>query len=189
MPETCASADGVRRLIKAQGWRRIGVDGVDGSGRSGLADELSQELAIPVLNLDDYLHRNQGGYVDFMDYPALASALTSMPALILTGACVRQVLSNVGIELEAHIYVMRMRGGLWADEDACVFPDGVDAAIENLANDTAMLSSHFDEPSESVAPELDDESQQLAFEVMRYHAEFCPQESADVVYERGDHAA
>lgn len=188
MPEVCGSPDGVQRQIEIAGWRRIGIDGVKGAGKSHLADELSVLLGIPVLDVDDYLHQHQGGYVDFIDYPALATALRSMPALILNGVCLRQVLANVGMDLDGHVYVMRMRNGLWVDEHDCVFPDGVDAAIDALAEDAAMVSSYLDEPVEHVVVERDDESRQLTFEVMRYHAEFLPHEEADVIYERGDAA-
>jgi hypothetical protein len=187
MSDTCASIEGVQQFIESAGWRRIGIDGVTGAGKSFLADELSQALEVPVLDVDDYVHRNQGGYVDFVDYPALKSALASIPALILNGVCLREVLENLGTGLDGHVYVMRMREGMWADEENCVFPDGVDAAIENLVSGTAMMARHFDEPSHHAGFEQDDESLQLQFEVMRYHAAFVPQESADLVYERGKH--
>jgi hypothetical protein len=188
VPDTCASIEGVQQFIESAGWRRIGIDGVTGAGKSYLADELSRALEVPVLDVDDYVHRNQGGYVDFVDYPALASALSSMPAFILCGACLRGILANLGTDLDGHVYVMRMREGLWADEDDCVFPDGVEAAIGDLVNHTAMLSRHLDEPSHHAGfAQDDDEAQHLKFEVMRYHAEFVPQDAADLVFERGKH--
>jgi hypothetical protein len=188
LPDTCASIEGVRQFIESSGWCRIGIDGVTGAGKSYLADELSQALGLPVLDVDDYVHRNQGGYVDFVDYPALASALSSMSSFILGGVCLREILANLGTDLDGHVYVMRMREGLWADEDDCVFPDGVEAAIDNLAADTAMMSRHLDEPSHhSGFAQDDDEAQQLKFEVMRYHAAFVPQDEADLVFERGKH--
>jgi hypothetical protein len=187
MSDTCASVEGVQQFIESSGWRRIGIDGVTGAGKTQLADELSLALEVPVLDVDDYVHRNQGGYVDFVDYPALASALAKIPAFILCGVCLREILGNLGTELDGHIYIMRMREGLWADEDSCVFPDGVDAAIQDLVSNTAMMARHFDEPSHHAGFEQDDESLQLMFEVMRYHAAFVPQEAADLVYERGKH--
>jgi hypothetical protein len=187
MSDTCASVEGVQQFIESSGWRRIGIDGVTGAGKTQLADELAEALEIPVLDVDDYVHRNQGAYVDYVDYPALKSAIAAMPALILGGVCLRQVLENLGTELDGHIYVMHMREGLWADEEDCVFPDGVEAAIEELAGRNVQLSRHFDEPSRHTGFEQDDDSLQLKFEVMRYHATFVPQESADLVYERGKH--
>lgn len=186
MADACGDIESIWRIVKAAGWRRIGVDGVDGAGKSYLADKLSQELACPTLDVDDYLHQNQGGYVDFIDYPALKAAVSSMPAFILYGACLREVLENLGVTLDANIYIKRMRDGLWADEDECVFPEGVDAAIEALAGHLAMISGNFDEPSEHAGRESDGAAPHLAHEVMHYHEKYQPHESADLVFERTD---
>lgn len=189
MPDTCINIESVERVIQSSEWRRIGIDGVDGAGKTYLGEQLSEALGYPALNLDDYLHQNQGGFVDFIDYPALSAALSSMPAFILSGVCLRQVLSNLGLDLDAHVYIKRMRDDVWVDEDFCVFPEGVDAAIENLADNTAMISRAFDEPTEQFGASGDDVELQLTFEVMHYHDEFSPQDEADVVYERSDQPA
>ncbi len=84
MNEVCGDGESVRRHVQAAGWRRIGIDGVDGESNAHLARALARTLHCPVLDVDDYLHRNQGGYVDFIDYPALAGALSSIPAFILS---------------------------------------------------------------------------------------------------------
>ena len=188
MSDISTNIIGLRQIIHSAGWRRIGVDGVDAASNTDLAEELTEALEVPLLNVDDYLYQNQGGYIDFIDYPALKTALSSMPAFILCGLCLREILANLGTELDGHIYIMRMRDGLWMDEDECVFPEGVDAAIENLVSNTAALARHFDEPTQRLGFERDDDSLQRTFEVMRYHAAFLPQESADVIYEHGDPA-
>jgi len=175
--------------VQAAGWRRIGIDGVDGAGKSNLAEELSELLACPALDLDDYLFKNQGGFVAFIDYQALSAALSLLPAFILSGVCLREVLANAGANLDAHIYIKRMRDGLWADEDECVFPDGVDVAIENLATYSAMISRGFDERSDQPDQEAEDHSPHLSDEIMRYHDNIHPHEVADLIYERSDHVA
>lgn len=176
--------ESVWRIVKAAGWRRIGIDGVEGAGKSDLAVFLSGELGHPVLNLDDYLFQNQGGFVDFIDYPALSAAISSMPSLILSGVCLREVLERMQIDVDGHIYVKRMRNGLWADEDACVFPDGIDAAIETMANNISMYSQSLDEPGTSANDGEGESSPYLATEVMKYHDSYSPQEIADLVFER-----
>lgn len=185
MPDTCINIESIERFAQSSGWQRIGIDGVDGAGKTYLAEQLSEALGYPALILDNYLHQNQGGYVDFIDYPALSAAMSSMPAFILSGVCLRQVLANLGLDLDAHIYIKRMQDDVWVDEVVCVFPEGVEAAIEGLAGDTEMISRSFDEPAEQVMAGRDDVELQLTFEVMHYHDEFSPQEDADVVYERG----
>lgn len=183
MTDTCSDIESVRRLVKKAGWRRIGIDGVDGAGKSRLAAALSKAFEYPALDVDDYLHRNQGGYVDFIDYPALKTAVSTMPAFILSGACLREILSNLGASLDGNIYIKRMHGGLWADEDVCVFPDGVDAAIDNLVMSAAMSSRHFDDAENAVA-HGDDALPHLANEIMRYHDSYRPYETADLIFER-----
>jgi len=188
MPDTCFNVESIERVALSAGWRRVGIDGVDASGKTYLAEKLSLALACPVLDLDDYLHQNQGGYVDFIDYPALSAAVTSMPSFILRGVCLREVLAHLALDLDGQIYIKRMRDDLWFDEDACEFPEGIEAAIENLANATAMVSRHFDEPSQQPGVARDDAEQNLTFEIMHYHEAFRPHESADLIYERSDDA-
>jgi hypothetical protein len=188
MTDICSDIESIGRVVRAAGWRRIGIDGVDGAGKSYLAEWLCQELECPNLDVDDYLHKNQGGYIDFIDYPALAAALASMPAFVLSGACLREVLANLGTSLDGNIYIKRVRDGLWLDEDACVFPDGVDAAIETLGRHNAMMSQYFDEPHELALSMGNDDEPRFVEEVMRYHDAYSPQEEADLVFERGEHA-
>jgi len=174
--------------VQTAGWRRIGIDGVDGVGKTYLAEQLSEALTFPALDLDEYLFKNQGGFVAFIDYPALSSALSTIPNYILSGVCLREVLANAGVGLDGHIYVKRMRHDLWANEDECVFPDGVDVAIDNLARYSAMISRSLDEPSERPATETDESPPHLSEEIMRYHDSYQPHDVADLVYERIDHA-
>jgi hypothetical protein len=186
MPDTCVNIESIERAAIAAGWRRVGIDGVDGSGKSYLAEKLSQALACPVLDLDDYLHKNQGGYVDFIDYPALSAAVSAMPSFILSGICLREVLAHMALDLDGQIYIKRMRHDLWVDEDECVFPDGVEVAIENLANARAMIARHFDEPSQQPGVARDDPEPSLTFEIMHYHDVYRPHDTADLIYERSD---
>jgi hypothetical protein len=187
MPDTSADMESVRRVVLAAGWRRVGIDGIDAVGKSQLAERLSRSLQCPILDVDDYLYKNQGGYVDFIDYPALSHALSTVPAFILCGVCLREVLANLGAKLDAHIYVKRMSHGQWKDEYECVFPDGVDAAIENLAWDAAVVSNLFDERSDRRGHEIE-EAPRLSDEIMRYHDKWQPQEVADLLFERADDA-
>ena len=188
MPDTCSDVESVIRAVRTAGWRRIGIDGIDGVGKSYLATQLSEALECPVLDVDDYLYQNQGGYVDFIDYPALSGAMASLPSFVLCGSCLREILANLSTDLDGHIYIKRMRDDLWVDEELCVFPDGVDAAMENLARHSAVISDLFDERPDQLGQVMEDSLPQLSAEIMRYHENFAPHEAADLVYERDDHA-
>jgi hypothetical protein len=184
MTDTCGDSESVQRLVESAGWRRIGIDGVDAAANADVAGELAEALECPTLNVADYLHQNQGGYVDFIDYPALKSAVSSMPAFVLSGLCLAEVLENLGVSLDGNIYIKRMHEGVWMDEDDCVFPDGIDAAIETLTENLAAISRHLDEADEHPGRVSDDSSSDFVLEIMHYHDSWQPQESADVVFER-----
>jgi hypothetical protein len=182
--DTVSDIESAERLVKATGWNHIGIEGVEGAGKSHLAEKLCEALECPQLALEDYLHQNQGGYVDFIDYPALAAAIASLPRFVLTGLCLREVLDNIDAELDGYVYIKRMDNGIWVDEDQCVFPDGIDTAIDLLARSRAMVSDYFDEPRDLSGPVIDGEQPEFLQEVMRYHEAYVPQDEADLVFER-----
>jgi hypothetical protein len=184
MTDICSDIDSLRRLVKSAGWQRIGIDGVDGAGKTHLATYLSEELGMPMLSVDDYLYQNQGGYIDFVDYPALGAACTAMPAYILYGVCLREVLERMQIELDANIYIKRMQQDFWVDEERCVFPDGVEEAISAAAEQFDYFSRMLDEPNERVVDLGEENPSHVPAEVMRYHDAYAPQDSADVVFEQ-----
>ena len=59
MTTICESVDAVARAVSSAGWARIGIDGVDGSGKSSLAASLALQLGSAALDLDDFLNKNQ----------------------------------------------------------------------------------------------------------------------------------
>jgi hypothetical protein len=188
MIDTCSDIEGLIRIVRNSGWSRIGIDGVDGSGKTQVASVLSEALECPLLDVNDYLHQNQGGFVDFIDYPALGSAIRTIPKFILSGICLRAVLSNLGATLDGNIYIKRMHGGMWVDEGSCVFPEGIEAAVEALAMNRASTSAYFDEPAEHAGHAGNDNFSEFTEEVMRYHDAYQPHEEADLLFERGDEA-
>ena len=87
--------------------------------------------------------------------------------------------------MDAHIYVKKMRHGIWSAEDECCFPDGVEVAIAKHRRDCELISTLFagSQPSSS------GNSARLTEEIMRYHNKYQPHELADVIYERADDAS
>ncbi len=113
--------------------------------------ELSEELGYRVLDVDNYLHKNQGGYIDFIDYPALRLAVSSLPSFILCGVCLGEVLENLDTTLGWNrVHQADARWNVGGRERVCDFPDGVDAAIEMLTENLAMISRDLDEPGRAV---------------------------------------
>lgn len=182
MPTTCAEVTELLTSIRAAGWRRVGIDGVDGVGKTHLATTLSGLLGWAMIDIDDYLHKNQGSYVAFVDTNRLGAALNSHSSFILSGVCLRAVAARLGISIDGHIYVKRMRHGLWADEGECVFPDGLEVALQKHLSDLEIVSRYLGSPDSA------GDQPRLTQEIMGYHDVHRPHELANVIYERVDHA-
>jgi hypothetical protein len=189
MTTICDSVDAVARAVSSAGWARIGIDGVDGSGKSSLAASLALQLGSVALDLDDFLNKNQGGFVEFLDYEALRAAMSETPMLVISGVCLRAALYRMDCSLDAHIYVKRTRHELWADEPECVFPDGLPAAIAEHRRNAALLARFESGEPVGAGAQVAEVQHSLTEEIMRYHDDYRPHEVADLVFERSDHAS
>lgn len=92
------------RTLKQMPEWLLAIDGFHGAGKTALACDLATQLAVDVVHLDEYLRRNQGGYVDFLQYQELADALRRRP-LIVEGVCILAVLRRLDIAPDILIYV------------------------------------------------------------------------------------
>ncbi len=80
------------------------IDGYHGAGKSTIAYDLATYLDIPSLHLDDYLLPGKGGFLEFIRYPELSTALQPRP-IILEGVCLLAVVKRLGITPDVHIYI------------------------------------------------------------------------------------
>lgn len=176
MTET-ADPDAVVDALRAMHARRIGIDGSNGSGKSTLARHVAEQLRYRLFSLDDYLERNKGGFLEFIDYQRLQAEVTAESAFVIEGVCLRTALERADLATDALVYVKRRHLGLWADEDELEVSEPLDEFLANERKLTAMVSR---EPEE--ATELG-----LAEEVIRYHYLTRPHYKADIVYFRDEH--
>lgn len=160
----------------------IGVDGVDGAGKSSISAAIASELDIPVIGLDDYVKKKQGGYVAYIDYVALAARIMNAENYLVEGVCLLDVLKSLGVDVDCLIYVKRMSSGFWADEDVCEFPLGIEEAIRKSRQDTELiLKFKADQEGRLYTPGVADEPS-LREEIMRYHAQYSPHLVADITF-------
>ncbi len=153
----------------------IGIDGLDGCGKSTLASELAGHTHFDVICLDDFLDKSKGTYIKHIDIDRVRDAIRGRK-VIVEGVCLLQVLSKADLKLDLSIYVQRIRNGLWADEDWLGLNQDVDEYLEKLRVDAEAIS----EEDESV-PEED-----LSTEIIRYHHEYHPHEKADLTFSWND---
>ncbi|WP_460410359.1 MULTISPECIES: hypothetical protein [unclassified Pseudomonas] len=153
----------------------IGIDGIDGSGKSTLGSAVSEALGLPCISLDSFLEKDPEGYVESMDYTKLKAALEGLKGYVVEGVCLTKVLQRIQLTPEASIYIKRVRYGFWLDETQLDIHEPVEVALARERESASRFSSS---PVDNLG---------LAEEVIRYHAEFCPHDSADITYAASTH--
>jgi hypothetical protein len=108
----------------------IGIDGMDGIGKTPLAHKLATLLGAAVISLDDYLDRKRGAYVPHIRCQEVTAAIDASSGLLVVveGVCLRAVAERCGFTTKVHICVRRVskETGLWHDEEICLAETPVD---------------------------------------------------------------
>ena len=153
-----------------------GIDGIDGVGKTTLANTLAELTGFKVIHLDDYVDRNRDGYVAHLKIDQLQHDVIESDTFIIEGVCLLSILKRLDVVVDNHIYIKRLSHGLWADEHECEIASDVEEFILREREAIGLLS---DAP---FMPELPG----LAEELIRYHHEFNPHSTADTVFFRND---
>lgn len=148
----------------------ISIDGVDGVGKSSLAQKMSDESNLQHLEIDNYIQKQQGGYIDHIDYSLLTKSIrqfiNAKQGIVLEGVCVQQVLKKINLASTVKIYIRMIdEYGLWMHQMLLFPPDK--SADEVIAERKAKRFplGHMED-------------------IIRYHYTFKPYESADYIFER-----
>ncbi|MGE0592689.1 MAG: shikimate kinase [Vicinamibacterales bacterium] len=169
--------DTVVRLVRdTEPHGLIAVDGWDGSGKSTLASALAQAVSCEYVEVDKFLERNQGGYLDRIRYPELGARLGELTELVVVeGVCLREVLARLGHAPAMSIYVKVLSSvGTWHPGRWCEF----ESAGEAIANHRQTLSL-FARATAQPQP-IDG----LEEELIEYHFKWRPHEVSQLILER-----
>ena len=168
--------DAVVDALRAAGSRRVGIDGIDGCGKSTLAKAIAAKLNCRAFYLDYYLDRNRGGFLEFIDYNGLRADVTAETSYVIEGVCLLHALDRAHLGIDALVYVKRRHLGLWADERELNLDEPLEDFLEKEHKLTAMVAG-----GSEVVTGLG-----LAEEIIRYHYAARPHNSAHVVYFRDE---
>lgn len=172
MIEELTSLCALAGRLKTEPAKRIGVDGTNGARKTTLAAGLAMELQLPLISLDDYLHRNQGGFIEYLRYEDLGKRLEENKDFVVEGVCLLSVLERVGLSLGSLVYVKRYRFGLWADESDLTVPS---KSLEAFLTEERELVAH-------VSGEAIEDEPSLFEAIVRYHSQYRPYERANFVF-------
>ena len=160
----------------------VGVDGIDGAGKTHLvAKPLAELILAKVVSLDRHLIKKRGGFIPFLRCQSIRAAIeVSDQNVIVEGVCLLAAAARCGFRIDIHVYVKRLeKDGRWADEDLCL---GLTPAEKLIEEDLKAREAHAsifggDTPENP-----------LYAEVAEYHQHYKPVEAADVIFEVVKHA-
>jgi hypothetical protein len=150
------------RLSSIQGL--IAFDGCPTAGKTYLARDVAARLGCDAIDVDEYIHRDHGIFVDALRVDdlvaAITAALSKSPLTIMSGICARAVVERLGLQA-MFVYVQR-------------------SSSTGIPGDLDTLDAEEDGADVSHARDLPPPHG----EVLEYHARYKPRRWADIVYIR-----
>jgi len=162
----------------------IGLDGLDGVGKTTLGRELKTRLGADLISVDDYLDKNRGVYLGALRLEDLKSAIerSASRVVLVEGTCLREVAAQCGFAVDQYVYVRRLtRDGRWGDEEQCCPTGSAEVLKERELSNRDMFSRALG--GEGVT------DLGLHGELIDYHCRYRPFENADFVVDVREHSA
>ncbi len=162
--------------LRRRAAKLIAIDGKTGVGKSTLARLLSTRLQLEVVHLDAFLRSGRGTYVTSLRLNRLRRKVNVAQRCLVEGVCVLRVLELLGKRPDALVYVKRMSGARWTDEDELDVSTPVEEHLAQLLQEMEPFAHALNEPC----------TLGVAEEVIRYHAQYKPHKIAVLEYLRSD---
>ena len=176
----------LKRRLSSRNELVIGIDGIDGCGKTTLAKELNENLAIPFFSTDDYLNKQKGSYIEHIRYKQLLNSIEQVNgSLIIEGVCLLRIAEQVNINISDLVYIKIMSPWkFWVDEEVCDPAEPVDQLIERLTKEASLIPSDTFNLKESNEETKESSTGLTPFreQVIRYHAKFRPSIKAKYIY-------
>lgn len=165
-----------------KGARLISIDGIDGSGKTTLAEGLSGLLNAEVVQIDDFLQKNQGDYLAHIRYEDLSRHLSGLlkhsKLVIFEGCCVLSVLRRLSCSADLTVYCKKLdRHGLWVDGHFLSEWTSAEEYIQHLRDIQRKMTLLEDTPATDDLPGLE-------IDIITYHFEYRPDRIARFIFQR-----
>lgn len=153
------------------------IDGIDDAGKSFLGKKLSELLKVEWLDIDLFLEKNQGTFINAIKYGELKNTVNeklSKNNLIICGICALEVLKRIDTNCDILIYVKKMnrygKEKFWENEDF----NSTEDPRDKIKRIYISLENE----------EYDEKNHQIEIEVREYHIKYKPHMKADIIFER-----
>lgn len=148
----------------------IAIDGLNGAGKSWIAERIASKFGWKLIKCDDFIKCGQLPYPNVLDLHALRQALDqqSGKTTVVDSVCLKSILKAIGISAAHHIYVRKRN------------PDRslVRSEFYEAFNPAEMIAS-----AKEICCAMGDEEPVLDLELVIYHRDYRPLESASIVFE------
>jgi hypothetical protein len=176
----------LKKRLSSQKKLVIGIDGIDGCGKTTLAKELNEALVIPFFSTDDYLNKQKGSYIEHIRYKQLLKAIERVNgSIIIEGVCLLCIAEQIKINISDLVYIKIMSPWkFWVDEEVCDPEDPVDQLIERLIKEANLIPPDIFGLKESNEKTKESLTGLKPFveQVIRYHSEYRPSRKAKYIY-------
>jgi uridine kinase len=185
MQETSEIKD-ITKKLKRGDFSLIGIDGIDGSGKSTLAKRLSTELSYVHIELDNYIEKYRGRFVQHIKHDEVREKIKkAQSSVIVEGICLFKVFEKLKMSPDLSIYIKKMSDdGLWQDESKC----NVQGDIDKFMTEMKKAFGKFVDVDAGIEGGLLESGKtsfsELVEEIIRYHYEHKPHLKADLIYRR-----
>ncbi|HDR9189919.1 hypothetical protein [Burkholderia vietnamiensis] len=174
MDQTVRSVEDVLARLRMVERGIVTFDGCTGAGKTTMAAIASWVLGHPAIDVDLYVNKNKGSFIDELQVPKLRryveQALARSPVLLLSGVCMGWILQRIDQQSALAVYVWRRSSiGLPYDTDIIDAEEG--AQFEGYES---IIS----------ATEYDPTAAALDRELHAYHADCHPVANADLLFLR-----
>jgi hypothetical protein len=162
----------------------IGLDGMDGVGKTTVGKELVRRLHARLISLDDYLEKKRGTYVPHLRCDEVRELVeNSDSSIVIDGVCLRAVAERCGIDIGLYVYVRRInQHGRCDDEEICLACEPPEVLKERERELRAMAESFLDKDSEQLTAS-DRHEYGLKEELIDYHHNYSPVKKADIIFD------
>lgn len=176
----------VRDAMETRGARVLAIDGIDGSGKTTLSEALAPKFGCAVLHLDNFVEKKMGGFLDYIDYKKLSAEIQTangdFDCVVIEGVCVLEVLDQIQVKPDLHIYIKEMTMGFGWHKKSHIYGDA-ESSEEKIAleEERNRLWSEM-ETTRETATHDDHAISGLRQDIIKYHWRFRPDEKADIVF-------
>ncbi len=159
-------------LIAAKESVLIGIDGINGSGKTSLAKKLASKLDASRLSLDDFIQNGDEEYSERINRYGVKKAIQNSndSPLIVEGICLLAIAEQCDFSLDRHIYIKPYEQD---DENNSIMSGSVEAIESKKREDDMAYLKLTGKKSPA--------GSYLGVTLAKYHRVFCPLQKADYI--------